>query len=280
MELARTGANLRPIDRVRYRASGDDRWRVFVQTAAIAYPARVAQRYDELRARSWFRALARPFGTQIYKLLALAGMRREIVRERRGQAHRVRLEFADGETIEETAMALFIGNERSLGGDFVPCPEAQVDDGQLDFCMVRAGTGASYLRLFQKVSRGEHLGDDSISLPAESRAGRAARRRRCPLSRRWQNLWVEGQRFEIEIDQRAVPPRRWRLARCLRAVDGGRDMKIVNVNSIDPVCPHCEREMDRILRVAPETKFLQPVLGYCYLCPHCRKVLGFADFHS
>jgi diacylglycerol kinase family enzyme len=62
-----------------------------------------------------------------------------------------------GETIDEKTFAVFIGNERSLGGNFFPCPRAEVDDGKLDLCLVRAGTGASYFDLFRRIARGDHL---------------------------------------------------------------------------------------------------------------------------
>src|SRR5678816_4908666 len=55
------------------------------------------------------------------------------------------------ETLEERVIAIFIGNERSLGGEFQPCPKARIDDGLMDLCFVRAGTGESYLRLFRSV---------------------------------------------------------------------------------------------------------------------------------
>lgn len=61
-------------------------------------------------------------------------------------------------------------------------------------------------------------------------------------------------------------------------------MKIVNTKHEDPdfepVCPHCEEPLDVIYRVDDKKGFFQGHLGYCYACPHCRKVLGFADYSS
>ncbi len=62
-----------------------------------------------------------------------------------------------GERLELPISAIFLGNERSLGGDFLPCPQARPDDGLADLCLVRARTGIPYLKLFRSISRGEHL---------------------------------------------------------------------------------------------------------------------------
>ena len=39
-----------------------------------------------------------------------------------------------------------------------------------------------------------------------------------------------------------------------------------------PLCPHCEREMDRLLARLLTSSFLSRRLIYC--CPHCRKAIG------
>lgn len=58
-------------------------------------------------------------------------------------------------------------------------------------------------------------------------------------------------------------------------------MKIVQAEAdFVPVCPHCEEELDVIVRMEDQKGWFQGHLGYCYACPHCRKVLGFADYSS
>ena len=47
-----------------------------------------------------------------------------------------------------------------------------------------------------------------------------------------------------------------------------------------PVCPHCERELHQIIRIEDDKGWFKGHLGYCYACPNCRKVLGFADYSS
>ena len=39
-----------------------------------------------------------------------------------------------------------------------------------------------------------------------------------------------------------------------------------------PVCPYCEKELDRLLARLLSASFLSRRLVYC--CPHCKKVLG------
>ena len=154
--LALSATHTRKIDAIRYSAGAANPARFALQTTALGFAADVAGRYDALREGAVFRAIARPFGQQIYRVLAVLGMRDQIRRERRGDLGQIRLRFP-GEEFAETVFAIFIGNERSLGGDFFPCPEAKIDDGLIDVCIVRAGTGRSYLKLLKSVTRGEHL---------------------------------------------------------------------------------------------------------------------------
>lgn len=48
-------------------------------------------------------------------------------------------------------------------------------------------------------------------------------------------------------------------------------MNIVEDSEVDPICPHCEREMHSLL-----SKRVKSFLGvrFIYFCEHCRKVLG------
>ena len=156
LEVAFRGTGLRPLDGIHCR-DGEGRARVVIQTAALGFPAEVAGRYAALRQHSVFRHLARPAGPYVYQLLAYLGLATQKRRERRGKNLLQVKCTLPGEPFEEAVFAIFIGNERSLGGNFHPCPLAEVDDGQLDLCFVRAGTGQGYLELFRALTRGEHL---------------------------------------------------------------------------------------------------------------------------
>ena len=41
---------------------------------------------------------------------------------------------------------------------------------------------------------------------------------------------------------------------------------------VRPICPYCEKELDRVGAQALSSSFLSKRL--VYFCPHCRKVLG------
>jgi diacylglycerol kinase (ATP) len=158
----------RPLDTVVITSGAGERT-IMVQSAALGFPADVAARYDRWRRHALLRWCFRPLGPSVYRLLALAGLAAQKRRERRGEgqlALRCRL---DGESIEASVLAVFIAGDGSLGGNFLPCPRARVDDGLIDICLVRAGTGASYLELFRKFGRGAHLDDTRTVVYRQSR---------------------------------------------------------------------------------------------------------------
>jgi diacylglycerol kinase (ATP) len=198
--VALRGSRARPLDAIAYRGR-EDRERLIVQTSALGFPAEIAWRYDALRRHSLFRLLAAPAGPYVYRVLALLGLRDQKRRERRGDVPGIRCAMP-GETIEERAFAVFIGNERSLGGNFIPCPRAEVDDGKLDLCLVRAGTGASYLDLFRRIARGEHLALERTVVyrqtagPVEIQLSKPA-----PLLADG-DLWVTSDRFTLRVLER------------------------------------------------------------------------------
>ena len=46
-----------------------------------------------------------------------------------------------------------------------------------------------------------------------------------------------------------------------------------------PLCPHCEAELHWVFRISDQGRgFFESNKGYAYACPHCRKLLGFADW--
>lgn len=56
----------------------------------------------------------------------------------------------------------------------------------------------------------------------------------------------------------------------------------VEIKEIDPICPHCEEELT-VVYVNPKVRvpgFWARDYGQVYICPHCRKTLGFADWSS
>ncbi len=198
---------VRRVDAVVYQGGSEDRTRrVIVQTGALGYPAHVASRYDELRKGRLFRALCRPAGPYVYRALALLGLAAQKRRERRGE-NLLELECSmPGETLKETVFAVFIGNERSLGGNFHPCPKATLDDGQVDLCLVRAGTGESYLKLFQKIVKGEHLGLEETIVYRQTRGPVELRLSDSSELLADGDLWLKDRAIRLE-----VVPRRFQV---------------------------------------------------------------------
>jgi diacylglycerol kinase (ATP) len=206
VRLAVAGSSLRAIDGIAYEAADGGERRLIVQTSALGFPAEIAAQYDRLRRHRLFRLAARPTGPYVYRLLALLGLVAQKRRERRGEPPLVVSLKLPGEHLEESVFAVFIGNERSLGGNFHPCPKAVPDDGQLDICMIRAGTGEAYLRVFRRVARGAHL-DLERTVVYRQTPGPVEIDLSSPLPLLADgDLWVRSDRYRLE-----VLPRRFRI---------------------------------------------------------------------
>lgn len=133
-----------------------------LQSAAIGLPADVAARYDRLRERRWFRVISRPFGASIYRFLSIVALLRQGSHERRANGT-TQIDLRENDlhrTID--CVAFFIGNERSLGGNFVPCPRAQVDDGKLDLCWVEPASADRYRTIFRAFGHGTQCEHDEV----------------------------------------------------------------------------------------------------------------------
>ena len=167
-----------------------------IQSAAFGLPAEVARCYDRWRQGLCFRLVGRVLGAQIYRLLAFAGLRREKRHARQGGL-KLRAQFAE-EQISANALALFIGNEATLGGDFVPCPQARMDDGKLDFCLVSHDAETDYMELFRDVARGEHLDRDMVSYRQSSSPLRLEFESAAPIMVDG-DVWRSADVFEFEV---------------------------------------------------------------------------------
>ncbi len=75
---------------------------------------------------------------------------------------RLKIEFADHTTLEQTSTMTVAAIGRCFGGGFWIAPNAQVDDGLLDI-MIADGLGrAGILSLLPKVMKGTHVGDPRV----------------------------------------------------------------------------------------------------------------------
>lgn len=161
-EPAFRSSRVRRIDVFSYGAKGEPKTRLIIQSGSFGFPAEITAQYDRLRQNRVFRQLATPLGTTVYKILAFFGLRAQKKREKRGEVLEMRCRFPsrDGSSeivLDEKIIAVFLHNEPTVGGNFIPCPDATVEDGLADICVLRAGTGASYLKLFKLVGTGEHV---------------------------------------------------------------------------------------------------------------------------
>jgi diacylglycerol kinase (ATP) len=132
----------RPVDLG--RAPG--RW--FLNAAGCGFDAVVAERVNR-----GFRHL---HGTAAY----LAALLQSLLTFRPA---RMRLTL-DGETREVRAMLCAIANAQSYGGGMRVAPDAQIDDGWLDLCLVGELGRMEFLRAFPRVFRGTHTTHPQVTM--------------------------------------------------------------------------------------------------------------------
>jgi diacylglycerol kinase (ATP) len=63
-------------------------------------------------------------------------------------------------------MALYafaVCNSRLVGGGRLIAPDALVDDGELDVCLIHAMPTLEFLTLLRRVSEGDHVDDDRVA---------------------------------------------------------------------------------------------------------------------
>jgi diacylglycerol kinase (ATP) len=64
---------------------------------------------------------------------------------------------------ESDLYAFAVCNSRMVGAGRLIAPDALVDDGQLDVCLIRAMSTLDFVALLRQVSDGEHVADDRVS---------------------------------------------------------------------------------------------------------------------
>ena len=89
----------------------------------------------------------------------LAALVRAFVRYYRAPPVTVRL---DGEELSLPALMVTVFNGRRYGAGFHIAPNAALDDGYLDLCIVPALSRATILRMLPKLIRGTHVNDGRI----------------------------------------------------------------------------------------------------------------------
>ena len=77
----------------------------------------------------------------------------------RGKTYRMAYTIEDGEEVESELMLSAIANGHFCGGGFKSCPDAKLDDGVMDVCIVHPVHGIRFPILLAKYRAGSHLQD-------------------------------------------------------------------------------------------------------------------------
>jgi len=120
--------------------------RYFVNGVGIGFDASVAQRVSEISYQR---------GTLLYLVAVLQILGKFKVPEFRISA--------DGYSTTGKRLLIAAGNGKSAGGGFYLTPEATVDDGRLDVCMIQDVSVLTILGLIPKVLSGKRLEHKAVS---------------------------------------------------------------------------------------------------------------------
>jgi diacylglycerol kinase (ATP) len=107
-------------------------------------------------ANRWANGVQWASGTTLYVLAVL----RTLATYR---PHRFRL-TVDGDEHDVEAWLVAIGNTRGYAGGMMITPGAELDDGQLDVCVVGPVSRFEFLRSFPRVFRGTHTSHQSVDM--------------------------------------------------------------------------------------------------------------------
>ncbi len=79
------------------------------------------------------------------------------------QAANLRLSL-DGETIERRALLCAVANAKSYGGGMKVAPDASLDDGLFDICLIQEASAWEFARAMPSVFRGAHVGHSKVEM--------------------------------------------------------------------------------------------------------------------
>ena len=116
----------------------------------------VANAGFDSEANRWANGVQWASGTTLYVLAVL----RTLATYR---PHRFRL-TVDGEDHDIEAWLVAVGNTRGYAGGMLITPGAELDDGQLDVCVVGPVSRAAFLRSFPRVFRGTHVSHPAVDM--------------------------------------------------------------------------------------------------------------------
>jgi diacylglycerol kinase (ATP) len=103
----------------------------------------------------------------------------------------------DGATTRADGRMLAVGNGPSYGGGMYVCPNACVDDGELDLTFLRKASKLSFITTFPKVFKGEHIHHPTV----ETMRGKSIR-----VEAPGQTAYADGERVgPLPVDVQVVP---------------------------------------------------------------------------
>jgi diacylglycerol kinase (ATP) len=124
--------------------------------ASSRWFASVANTGFDSEANRWANGIQWASGTTLYVLAVL----RTLATYR---PHRFRLTI-DGDAREIEAWLLAVGNGRCYAGGMVITPDARLDDGELDICIIGPVSRPAFLANFPKVFRGTHIRHPAVTM--------------------------------------------------------------------------------------------------------------------
>ncbi|HEY3096446.1 MAG TPA: diacylglycerol kinase family protein [Acidimicrobiia bacterium] len=124
--------------------------------ATVRWFTSVANAGFDSEANRWANGVQWASGTTLYVLAVLRTLGTY-------RPHRFRL-TVDGQTHDIEAWLVAIGNTRGYAGGMLITPGAELDDGQLDVCVVGSVSRAGFLRSFPRVFRGTHVSHPAVDM--------------------------------------------------------------------------------------------------------------------
>jgi diacylglycerol kinase (ATP) len=107
-------------------------------------------------ANRWANGVEAVGGTPLYVLAVLRTL--AVYRPRRLRV------TVDGDPLDTTGWLVAVANTRSYAGGMKIAPEASIDDGALDVCVVGAVSRADFLRTFPRVFDGTHAHHPAVTI--------------------------------------------------------------------------------------------------------------------
>jgi YegS/Rv2252/BmrU family lipid kinase len=119
------------------------------------------------------------------------------------KAPKVRIQFGDQESIQQTLM-VSIMNGRRLGGGFMMAPDAIMDDGIFDLCIVDQVSRFRIATLIPHFLKGTQASQEPVATAKSERISITALEGSLPAHADGETLCTDGAKLEIEILPRAL----------------------------------------------------------------------------